>query len=473
MPEPQPYIVGRHAEVDRFAALITGQEPYWLLNIFGPGGIGKTVVGQKMQSYAESQNVPLAFVDGNSTDLTPDRMLYAIKEGLCQSERLAGLFGKFEREYEDYLIIQDVLKRGGGINALFETVGAVKDPAGLAQIVSSLGKGISESVNRTIQNRFALERYLRGVEKTLTASLADGVGVALEKNQGPVAIVLDTYEELEGLDDWVCSNLVRKLPDGVKIVVLGRNALPRINFDWKEFGSDVYAMDLPELDEADAKAYLYHFGLKDTAAQNHVYRFTGGYPLLLVLVRHLAQEAGGWDKIGQLEGSAERDAIATELLKRILREERVQEVQAFLEKGVVARWFDPETVSVLLEIDTADARKIYDKLSRHSFVERHQNGLKFHDKIRELLLDRLKFSSKSEFDRLTKRLQDYYAGKAGIKTAAEPEHKGNQQQKEAGKYTIIVNNAQGVNIGDGNQIDQAFSNERAGTETDEPKPGQK
>lgn len=472
MPEPQPYIVGRQAEVDRFAALLNGRTPYWLLNIFGPGGIGKTIVGQKMQTFAQTKGIPFAFIDGSRTDLTPDRMLYEIKEGLCHSESLAGSFGKFEREYEDYLIVQDILKRGGGINALFETIGGVKDPAGLTQIVSSLGKGISESVNRNIQNRFALERYLRGVEKTLTTSLSEGVASALEKQKGSVAIVMDTYEELEGLDDWVCRTLVRALPEGVKIVILGRNALPRINFDWKEFGNDVSAMDLPELGESDAKAYLVHFGLRDSVAQDQVYKFTGGYPLLLVLVRHLAQEAGGWDKIGQLEGGAELDQIATELLNRILREERVKEVQAFLEKGVVARWFNPEIVSVLLEINLNDARKIYDKLGRHSFVENHPNGLKFHDKIRELLIKRLKFTSESEFQQLTKRLQDYYAEKAGIKTAEGPENKGNSPQYEAGKYVINIYNAQGLSIGDQNQVDQTFSNQGETPAEDPEKPDQ-
>ena len=33
MPEPQPYIVGRQSEVARFAALLEGRVPHWLLNI--------------------------------------------------------------------------------------------------------------------------------------------------------------------------------------------------------------------------------------------------------------------------------------------------------------------------------------------------------------------------------------------------------------------------------------------------------
>ena len=38
--------------------------------------------------------------------------------------------------------------------------------------------------------------------------------------------------------------------------------------------------------------------------------------------------------------SAASDAIAEELLKRLLEEKGVEEVRDFLEKGIVADWFD-------------------------------------------------------------------------------------------------------------------------------------
>jgi hypothetical protein len=418
MPEPQPYIVGRQSEVERFAALVTGRVPHWLLNIYGPGGIGKTVVGQKMTTYAQQQGWPLAFVDGIRPDLTPDRILYSVGEALSDDERLAGAFRDFDRAFEDYLVVQEVLRRGGGLQSMFDVVGAVKDPAGLTKILGSLGKAVTETLKQTITNRFALERYLRGVEKSLTQALCDGLGTALEQVDTPLTMLLDTYEEMEGLDDWVCRTFIPALPEGVKVVVLGRNALPKINFDWSEYGKDLRTMELPELNEADAKAYLVHHGLRDSAALDEVFRFTGGYPLLLVLVVHLSREAGEWEHVGGLESAADRDQVATQLLKRILREERAHEVRDFLEKGVVARWFTPEIVSVVLDVSPEEGRTIYDNLQRHSFVERHPYGLKFHDKIRELLLERLKFNQ-PEYDRITQRLMAYYAEKAGIEQDTE------------------------------------------------------
>ncbi|MCS6846492.1 MAG: hypothetical protein RMN52_02100 [Anaerolineae bacterium] len=453
MPEPQPYIVGRQAEVERFAALLGGRTKYWLLNIYGPGGIGKTVVGQRMQTYAQENGIPLAFVDGIRPDLTPDRILYTIKEGLAASEALADAFHDFEREFQEYLIVQQVLQRGGGVQAMFDVVGSIKDPAGFAQIIASLGQGVTETIKRNTSNRFALERYLRGVEHALTNSLSAGLSAALEKAHRPLALIIDTYEELEGLDDWVCRKLVRAVPEGMKLVILGRNALSKVNFDWNEFGEALHSMELPELPEADAKAFLVHRGLRDPTALDEVYRFTGGYPLLLVLVWHLSREVGGWDKIGALESEADRDRIASKLLDRILREERVKDVQAFLEKGVVARWFTPEVVSVVLDVSADAGRAIYQKLERHSFVERHPYGLKFHDKVRELLVARLKFN-KPEYERIVKRLTDYYAEKAGIRPE---DKKAKPAEAPMPKYEIHIHSAQGMTIGDAAQVTCTFA----------------
>ena len=458
MPQPKSFIVGRQTEVECFAALVGDHTDHWLLNIYGPGGIGKTVVCNKLEVYARGQGLPVAAVDGIHPDLTPDRILHAVVEAFKVDERLTGAFRGFERAFEEYLVVQDVLQRGGGVPAMFDVVGNVKDPAGFAGLLGGLGKSITETVQRTVCNRFALERYLRGVEKTLTAKLSDGLGAALEKAAGPLALLVDTYEEMEGLDDWVCRTFVPALPEGIKVVVFGRNALPKVNFDWGEYGKELHMMELPELPEGDAKAYLAHHGLRDPTMQDEVYRFTGGYPLVLVLVVHLAREAGGWKRVGALESAADRDRVASKLLDRILREERAREVRDFLEKGVVARWFTPEIVRVVLDVGPEEGRAIYDKLQRHSFVERHPYGLRFHDKIRELLLERLKFD-RPEYERISQRLMDYYAEKAGITQPSASEEQLKPEPLGGAKYAIHIERAEAIVIGDQARVSQQLSGE--------------
>lgn len=486
MPQSTSFVVGRRQEVARFADLMAGRASQQVLNIYGPGGIGKTVVGERISAYARAHGLALALVDGNHPALTPDRMLFLFSQGLVQSqagEPLESSLRPFDRLFHDYLIVNEVLQAGGGVQTLFDLVGNVKDPSGFAAILAGLGSSVTEAVKRTVSNRFALERYLRGVDRSLTAAFVEGLQAGMEETGQPVALLIDTYEAMEGLDDWVCRTFTPALPPQARLVILGRNQLFKVNFDWNEQDEKVETLDLPELDEADAKAYLRHFGLNDETALDQLYRYTGGYPLLLVLVRHLAREAGGWQALGALESEADRDRIATRLLERILREERVQEVQAFLEKGVIARWFDPETVQVVLGGSLAEARGIYDKLQRHSFVERHPYGLKFHDKIRELLLDRLKFTSPGEYDRLHRRLLDYYAQKAGIEPTGQEEQprrvdtgggaylEGDVRvsdgdfvgrDKVSGhKYNIYIHTVQGLVIGDGGRVEQ-----RSGSEPD-------
>jgi len=371
----------------------------------------------------------------------------------------AVLFDEFERQYQEYTAIQSILRRSGGIQMLFDVVGSVKDPLAFAKLIDDIEPSAKEQTRHKLGNRFTLERYLRGVEQSLGNSLSTSLAATMAELARPLTLIIDTYEEMEGLDDWVCRTLARTLPEGIKIVVLGRNALPKVNFDWREYDTALEVMELPELPENEAKAFLAHHGLRDAPALSEVYRFTGGYPLLLVLVVHLAREAGGWNRIGALESLADRDHVATELLNRILREERAREVRAFLEKGVIARWFTPETVSVILEASAEEGRAIYDKLQRHSFVERHPRGLKFHDKIRELLLVRLKHNQ-PEYNRLARRLTDYYAEKAGIKQA-EPEST-QSSESAAPKYVVHIHNSSSIVIGDAPNVAQTSDGKQTG-----------
>ena len=194
----------------------------------------------------------------------------------------------------------------------------------------------------------------------------------------------------------------------MRLVVRGRNRLQELNFEWLDQGDAVRIERLPELRRDEVSAYLRHHGLMDSTAIEHIYRLLGGYPLLLVFARQLAQQAGGWEQIGGLEHGADRDFIATELLARILREERVAEMRTFLERGVIARWFNVEIVQVVLGMNVEEAQDLFRRLRHHSFIEYHPRGLRFHDKIRELLLASLRFTSPQEFTQSRDRLLAYY-----------------------------------------------------------------
>ena len=450
MPTLKAYIVGRQAEMAQFAEFAACRTSYRILNYYGPAGIGKTVLCKMMESFCEQRNIPFASVAGDRPDLAPAHILHTIAESLKEhlDDNVAeNIFHEFDRRYRDYLVLQDIVQRQGGISAMFDAGDNIKNPPSLLKLLSEAGEAISQEVFTAFGNRFALERYLHGAEKALTDSLTSTLAKMLAKIQPPIILLFDAYERLEGLDDWICRGLVPALPDGIKLVIFGRNRLHQINFDWSDYSDLIHAEELPELSEAEAKAYLRRHGLQDETALDEVYRFAGGYPLALVLVVDLSRDIGSWERIRALRGNAARDFVAHQLLERILREKQVAEVQAFLEKGVVARWFDPETISVVLEVSLDEGRTIYDKLRRYSFIRPHQFGLQFHDTVRELLLERLKFTNETEYKRVIERLMAYYAGKAGIALPPSEEKPEGELPAQA-KYTIHIESAEGIVIGD-------------------------
>ncbi|MCB0030085.1 MAG: hypothetical protein KDE28_19365, partial [Anaerolineales bacterium] len=199
----QPYYIGRQDELLRFAAMVNGEAPYTTFNIFGPGGIGKTVVGAKMQAYAAARQIPLAFVDGNQEELVPTRIMQAIVEVYSRDATLHDAFADFQRQMEEYQLVQEILQLGGGSQQIYALTGGLQDPAQFGQLLSSLHQTISTEVKELVSNRFSLERYLRSSNQLLTTTFLDGLKSAAEYNVVPLVILIDTYELIEQYDDWL------------------------------------------------------------------------------------------------------------------------------------------------------------------------------------------------------------------------------------------------------------------------------
>jgi len=407
-----------------------GVFPYSVVNIYGPGGIGKTIVCQKFGEWCTKSKIPYAAVSGDDPRIsTIDKMLYQFRKGLEENVRgsIPGkAFDDFDRKFQDYLVTSEVINKGGGIAKMFDLAGNLLDHALLKALLDTV-EGAYEGIKGHFANRDALERYIGGVERWLTESFVEGIESIVEDGH-KIILLVDTYETMMGWDDWMCDTFVRNLPSDAKIFIFGRNRLSRVNFDWSQYGEiDLHYHELQELSEEEAKTYLRHHGLYDEDSLDRVYQFTGGYPLCLTLAVQLGRELG-WDSIGDLK-AAERDRVASQLLDRILKEEKVKGVQEFLEKGVVARWFDPGAVSYILEVDPERGREIYDKISEFSFVQLHPNGLKFHDRVRELLVERLKFMDGGRTYRsLAERWSEYLEIVAGYNSGGS-----NSKEKEETK----------------------------------------
>jgi len=513
MPKPiAPYIVGRTTELQMLSEVVHGTIPCSIVNVYGPGGIGKTTVCHKLGEWCTAARVPWAVVAGDDPVLTaPDKVLFRFRMGLGAGLEEAydeSAFSDFDRKFADYVMVRQILDRSGGADRLFDSAGnpnaqllieelragsatAVRSPSDYVIARGQLRRNLVDSFNeeelrtlcfdagvdyevligqgklsksreivayfehsgrldelveicrrlrpnvlwnepsklerggesaaadqllaRYFRHRDSLERYVNGVDAWLTASFADSVRNLLGPCCPTFVLALDAYEAMSALDAWVCETLMRLLPEQAKVVIFGRDRVGRVNPDWQQYEGDGFRYhELDELSADEAKDYLRYHGLTDPVTLDRIYEFTGGYPLCLVLAVDLARDLG-WDGVRGFEDPANRDRVASQLLDRILRQEKVSEVQEFLEKGVVARWFDPGAVSYILNLSPERGREIYDKIGKFSFVARHPNGLKFHDRVRELLVERLKFLDGGQtYRQLAGRWSQYLRGRASL-----------------------------------------------------------
>ncbi len=494
------HVVGRAEEIHLLKSIIHGNLPN-IANIYGPGGIGKTVVCKKFEDYCAEVKIPYAKITGDDpVTSTLDKMLYQFRKSLEDNSAemdFRTAFEGFDHRLMDHRLVNEVVDKGGGINTMYDLAGNLTDPTSLKTLFdeaiipgklldkvdkhfdneelrtlcfelgvdyenlpaqgninmirelilhlarcdripdliklvkkrrpqipwdhlydTGMGTRISSperfnSIEPYFAHRDELDRYINGSDRWLTESLIENINFVVENMHTVLVLLVDTYEMMEGWDRWMCKSFTKALPYDAKIIILGRDRLNRKNTDWGQYGT-VHYHQLQELSEEEAKSYLRRYGLKDEDSLNRVFGFTGGYPLCLMLAGELAGELG-WEGVRDFKDPANRDRIASQLLDRILAQEQVKEVQEFLEKGVVARWFDPGAVSYILDTNPERGRKIYDKIGKFSFVQLHPYGLKFHDRVRELLVERLKFMDGGiTYRALAQRWFEYFESKEGL-----------------------------------------------------------
>lgn len=402
------YFVGREAETQAFEGLLRAPDELVVLNIFGPGGIGKTEVRKEIARRARAAGATIGEADISVHGGSVAAVLRALASGLVPAVPLESLT-RFTAELDARDAVREVTDALGGVETLYGPLGELRHETALREALDATSVPLTTAANTALRNRLSFERFLRNGDQDATQAFAELLRTG---PAGSTALLLDTYEEVGGLDKWVRRTLIPALPRGVRLVLLGRNHLPEQSMEWDDPGVGMTHLRLPELAEQDAKQYLRHFGLTDAASLDRVYGFTGGYPLILMLVRDLAQRHGGWEAVRDMEYSADRDVVAGRLLERILREESAQEVSEVLEKCAVASWFNPEIIMRLLGVGSDQARDLFEKVRRHSFVERHPEGVRHLDKIRDLLVERLRYTSEAEYERLRAQLLAYHADKA-------------------------------------------------------------
>lgn len=251
-----------------------------------------------------------------------------------------------------------------------------------ARIAAEVGKPVVRIDGRNVDP--SPPGLLRAVRHAM--HLDDDASSVFEVWPPDSVLLIDTYETLASLDEWLRDTFLPQLPAETMTVIAGRTPPASAwltDLDWSQLTRTLSVRNLlPE----ESETYLMTRGVPSDQHLG-VLTFTHGHPLALALVADVLQRG---ERIDTFDPKDEPDVV------RLLLEHLVQEVPSALHRRAlevcVLAWSITEEMLARV-LDLPDAHELFEWLRRQSFIEHGPYGLFPHDLAREVLDEDLRWRS--------------------------------------------------------------------------------
>ncbi|MBI5670577.1 MAG: AAA family ATPase [Chloroflexi bacterium] len=247
------------------------------------------------------------------------------------------------------------------------------------------------------------DAFSEALRRVLNLNADDSAVAAMTAYATPFALLLDTYELAQPLDEWLREVFVPQLPANVLCVLAGRNPL---SAPWRAdpgLQSLLRVIPLHNLNPDESREYLQRRGVP-VNRQEAVLAFTHGHPLALSLVADAFAQRGDFD----FQPEATPDVVKT-LLEHFVQHVPGPAHRAALEVCSLVRL---TTESLLASaLDTPDVHDLFEWLRSLSFIEGRREGLFPHDLAREALVTDLRWRNPEWHTELHRRARTYYVNR--------------------------------------------------------------
>lgn len=244
------------------------------------------------------------------------------------------------------------------------------------------------------------DSFLNALRASMGLAASESPTQFMAANAKRFVLLVDTYEVLSGLDNWLRESFLPQLPERVFVVLAGREPPSpawRADPGWQAL---LQVIPLRNLSPEESRAYL---AQRNVPAEEHqaVLNFTHGHPLALSLVA---------DVFAQRPNIHFKPETAPNVIKTLL-EQFVQKVpgpahRAALEACALVHLTSQPLLAEMLGV--ADARELFDWLRGLSFIESGPLGLFPHDLAREALTADLRWRYPDWYGELHRRARSYY-----------------------------------------------------------------
>ena len=242
--------------------------------------------------------------------------------------------------------------------------------------------------------------FLHTLARAMNLPTGENVVDSLASESSRTLIVVDTYEILTPIDNWLRDAFLPQLTTRVLVVLGSRNppSLPwRTDPGWQEV---MQVWPLHNLSPEEGRAFLMR---RQIPAKEHtaVLAFTHGHPLALSLVA----DAHAHQPDVPFNPKDAPDVIKT-LVDRLM--EKVPDVlhrQALEACAQVRLLTEPLLAAMLQTLDTHD---LFNWLYTLSFIDADRHGIFPHDLAREALATDLRWRNPEWYAELQQRARNYY-----------------------------------------------------------------
>ncbi|MBO0689941.1 MAG: AAA family ATPase [Candidatus Dormibacteraeota bacterium] len=217
-------------------------------------------------------------------------------------------------------------------------------------------------------------------------------------------LLLDTYELLAPLDDWVREQLLPALPADAVVVIAGRTA-PSSRWvsdpGWHEL---LRVVSVRNLRPEDTRSYLRIEGVRESVHEQ-VLTMTHGHPLTLsLLVDAIARQQDSAEAVPR--ALADAPDVVRALLARVVDATPSPRHRMALETAAHARFTTEELLRAVLGGD--DSHELFGWLRTLTFVEEGEQGLYPHDVARDALESDLRWRDPAGYTDLHRRLRAHH-----------------------------------------------------------------